>query len=84
MLYAKLMFVPFFQPTFDDEDEEDQASAKKKKKGGLPVPPARAVTMNVQDRLKVGRQYGAGAQGRWAVRPGGVQMQVQVYWCGEG
>ncbi len=62
----KVMFIPFFQPTFDDEedsssDEEERATAGKKKqrkKATVAMPSVRAVTTNIADKLKVGSKGG--------------------------
>uniref|UniRef100_A0A7S0S0C1 C2 domain-containing protein n=1 Tax=Chlamydomonas leiostraca TaxID=1034604 RepID=A0A7S0S0C1_9CHLO len=51
-LYLKVMFLPFFQPSFDDEDEEEVAAAKAKKANTAPRPPQRAVTHKVSDKMK--------------------------------
>lgn len=49
-LYLKVMFMPFLQPTFDDEDEEEE---KKKKKKPLPPRPAgRNINHDVHEKTK--------------------------------
>ena len=49
----KVMFIPFFQPSFDDEAQEEVTVGKKKKKKAVALPSARTVTSNVSDKLKV-------------------------------
>ena len=50
----KVMFIPFFQPSFDDEEEEVVLVGKKKKKKAVVMPSARSVTSHVSPKLKVG------------------------------
>lgn len=52
-LYLKVMFMPFFQPTFDDEDEEELAKKAKAKKNANAPPVTRAITHKVSDKMKV-------------------------------
>ena len=59
----KVMFIPFFQPSFDDEAQEEVAVGKKKqKKKAVALPSARTVTSNVSDKLKVGDGGGRARQ----------------------
>jgi len=48
------MFIPFFQPSMDDEVEEE--GKKKAKKKAAFIPTTRAVTSNISLKLKVSRE----------------------------
>jgi hypothetical protein len=53
-MYVKLTFLPFLQPTFDDEDDDAATQAKRAaKKAAPPRPATRVVTHNIHDKLKV-------------------------------
>lgn len=55
-MFLKLTFMPFFQPSFDDEEEEAVAEGKAPASGAPPkpvLPSARSIVHKVSDKLKV-------------------------------
>ncbi len=52
-LYMKVTFLPFIQPTYDDEETEAEKAKKAKIKKKLVPPTNRVVSHDVQDHVKV-------------------------------